>query len=200
MDIKSLQEKCQRNGFELVYVQTKEEALEKAKNYIKPGVSVGLGGSVTVDEVGVMDFLVSKKDITLFNQYEDGISKEENIHRRKRGMVSDIFITGTNALTLEGELVNCDGDGNRVAGQIYGSDKLLIITGVNKIVKDINEGFDRIKNIAAVKNVERLNRKALTFGKEPYHTIDGISKKYTIITADVPGRTTIILVNETLGY
>jgi hypothetical protein len=174
--------------------------LRKAKEYIKSGLSVGLGGSVSIEEIGLLEYLISRKDIILNNQYENGISKEENTARRKKGIVADIYVTSTNALTEDGVLINCDGEGNRIAGQIFGSSKLLIIAGINKIVKDINEGFERIKNIAAVKNAERLNKKALSFGKQINATAESISSKYGIIEKDTPGRITIILVNEILGY
>ncbi|MDR1554711.1 MAG: lactate utilization protein [Campylobacteraceae bacterium] len=200
MSIEKLKENALKNGIEIVFVQTKEEALEKAKEYISSGSSIGLGGSISVEEIGLIEYLKSREDIVLYNQYEDGISKEENTKRRKRGLIADIFVTGTNALTQDGTLVNCDGEGNRVAGQIFGSNKLLIIAGVNKIVNNINEGLERIKNIAAVKNAERVNKKASIFNKTPNATAQSISSKYGIIQKDTPGRINIILVNETLGY
>jgi hypothetical protein len=76
----------------------------------------------------------------------------------------------------------------------------LIIAGINKVVKGINDGFERIKNIAVVKNAERLNKKALTFGKNLNAPAQNISKKYGIIQQDAPGRISIILVNEAFGY
>jgi L-lactate utilization protein LutB len=200
MNIEKLQKNALKNGIEIIFVQTKKEALEKAKTYVKSGFSVGLGGSVSVEEIGLLEYLISRKDILLYNQYEDGISKEENKKRRRNGLTADIFITGTNALTQEGTLINCDGEGNRIAGQIFGPNKLLIIAGINKIVKDIDEGFERIKNVAAVKNAERLNKKALTFGKTVNATAQSISNKYGIIQKDTPERISVILVNETLGY
>ncbi|MDR0762505.1 MAG: lactate utilization protein [Campylobacteraceae bacterium] len=200
MSIEELKKNALKNGIEVIFVQTGQEALEKAKEYIKPGLSIGLGGSVSVEEIGLLEYLTSRKDITLYNQYEDGISKEENTKRRKNGITADIYITGTNAITKEGWLINYDGSGNRVAAQIFGSDKLLIIAGVNKIVSDIHEGLDRIEKIAAVKNAQRLNKKALTFGKSADATAQSISNKGGIIHKDVPGRISVILVNETLGY
>jgi L-lactate utilization protein LutB len=200
MDISVVKSNCEKNGFEFVSAQTKQEALEIAKRYIAKGDSVGLGGSVSVAEIGLLDYLANNKEIELFNQYEDGISKEENIRRRKNGVTADIFITSTNALTLDGELVNCDGEGNRVAAQIFGSKRLILIVGSNKIVKDIKDGFERIKTVAAVKNADRLNQKAASFGKGPHYTGENISKKYGIIAKDTPGRTVIIFVNEPLGF
>ncbi|MDR2342457.1 MAG: lactate utilization protein [Campylobacteraceae bacterium] len=200
MNIEALKENALKNGVEIIFVQTKQNALEKAKEYIKPGISVGLGGSVSVEEIGFFEYLISREDIILYNQYEDGISKEENTKRRKAGLTADIYITSTNALTRDGWLVNCDGAGNRVAAQIFGPDKLLLIVGINKIVNDTQEAITRIGGIAAVKNAERVNKKASKFGKEADATAQGISNKLTIIKKDTPGRISIILVNETLGY
>ncbi|MDR1008121.1 MAG: lactate utilization protein [Campylobacteraceae bacterium] len=200
MDISILKSNCKKNGFEFIIVQTKQEALEAAKKYITKGSSVGLGGSVSVVQIGLLEYLENNKDIKLFNQFEDGISKEENTNRRKKGITADIFVTSTNALSVKGELINCDGDGNRVAAQIFGSKKLLLIVGSNKIVKDIKAGFERIRNIAAIKNAARLNEKAASFGKNTNYTGEDISKKYGIVMQDTPGRTVIIFVNENLGY
>jgi L-lactate utilization protein LutB len=200
MDIAKLQAACEKNGFYVVFAQTKKEALAKAKEFIQQGSSVGLGGSASVSEIGLLEDLISRKDIVLYNQYEDGITKEENTKRRKLGLTADIFVASANALTKEGELVNCDGEGNRVAAQIFGPDKVLLIIGINKLVNTIEDGLERIKNIASVKNAERLNKKAAQFGKEPNFQPEDISKKYTIIKSDIKGRIVIILVNEPLGY
>ncbi|MDR1976302.1 MAG: lactate utilization protein [Campylobacteraceae bacterium] len=200
METKTLKLNCEKNGFEFVSAKTKQEALEIAKGYITKGSSVGLGGSVSVEEIGLLEYLSNSKDITLFNQYEEGITKEENAKRRKEGLTADIYVTSTNALTRKGELVNADGSGNRVAAQIFGSKKLLLIVGKNKIVRDVAAGFERIKNVAAVKNADRLNQKALTFGKEPNYTPKDISQKYGIIVSETPGRIVIIFVDEALGY
>ncbi|MDR0666089.1 MAG: lactate utilization protein [Campylobacteraceae bacterium] len=200
MDINAVKSNCEKNGFEFIVAQTKQEALEIAKRYVTKGSSVGLGGSVSVEEIGLLDYLENNKEIELFNQYESGISEEENTSRRKKGITADIFITSTNALSVKGELINCDGSGNRVAAQIFGSKKLLLIVGSNKIVKDIEAGFERIRSVAAVKNADRLNQKAASFGKKTNYTGDDISKKYGIIAQDTPGRIVIIFVNEILGY
>ncbi|MDR2100144.1 MAG: lactate utilization protein [Campylobacteraceae bacterium] len=200
MDIERLKVNCEKNGFTFINAQTKEQALEIAKGYVTKGNSIGLGGSVSVEEIGFLDYLVNNKEIKLLNQYESGISKEENTRRRKEGVIADIFITSTNALTLEGELVNCDGEGNRVAAQIFGSKKLILIVGKNKVVENIPSALERIRTVAAVKNAERLNKKAATFGKEANFTSENISKKYGIIARETPERTVIIFVNENLGY
>ncbi len=196
----SLKQAFKKHGMEVILVSNKEEALSVAMSFIKPGMSIGLGGSTTVSQIGLLDYVTSLKDITLFNQYEKGISMEENVQRRRLGMLSDLYICGTNALTKKGELVNADGSGNRVAAQIFGPKKVLVVTGKNKIVENIEEGFKRIQEVAAPKNVERMNNTAISMGKIPRHTMDNIGNKFAYINGDVEGRTTIIVVDEELGF
>ena len=198
--MKTLKEVFKKHGFELIFVSNKEEALSVAMSFIKPGMSVGLGGSTTVSQIGLLEYVTSLKDITLFNQYEKGISMEENTNRRRQGMLADLYICGTNALTKNGEIVNADGSGNRVAAQIFGPKKVLIVTGKNKIVDDVAAGFKRIHDVASPKNIERMNNMAIAMGKVPRHTIENIGNKFAYIDADVEGRTTIIVVDEDLGY
>ncbi len=196
----TLQEAFKKNGMEVIPVATKEEALALAKTFIRPGMSIGLGGSTSVAQIGLLEYVTSLSDITLFNQYEKGISMEENTRRRREGMLSDLYICGTNALTKTGELINADGSGNRVAAQMFGPKKVLIVTGRNKIVETVEEGFKRIMEIAAPKNIERMNNTAIAMGKEPRHNMDNIGNKWAYIDGDVEGRTTIILVDEDLGF
>ncbi len=198
--MEKLIEMFRKHGMEVVCVKDKAEALETAKTFIVSGMSIGLGGSTTVAQIGLLEYVTSLKEITLFNQYEKGISMEENVKRRREGMLSDLYICGTNALTKNGELVNADGSGNRVAAQIFGPKKVLVVTGRNKIVENLEAGFQRILDIAAPKNIERMNTMALSMGKEPRHTMENIGNKWAYIDGDEPGRTTIIVVDEDLGF
>ena len=148
-------------GYDANFVKTKEEAFELAKTYIKPNMSVGLGGSVSVQEIGLLDYLLNNKDITVHNQYEAGITMDENIERRRKGLVSDIFVTSTNAITKAGELVNADGSGNRVAAFSYGPKHVLLIVGVNKIVEnDLTE--NDVVSIGYRKKQLQIFKKMLT--------------------------------------
>lgn len=188
-------------GYDVYFVKDKAEALSLSKSYIKPNMSVGLGGSESVKEIGLLDFLLENKEITLHNQYEAGISMEENIKRRKQGLISDIFVTSTNAITKDGKLVNADGSGNRVAALSYGPTNVLLIVGINKIVDSLEDGFKRVMDVAATKNIDRMNKKAISFGKEPKYNLDNIARKFSWIKADdEKGRIIIILVDEELGY
>ena len=196
----ALKEVFLKHGIELVCVKDKVQALEWAKKMIEPKMTIGLGGSTTVAQIGLLEYLTSLKNITLFNQYEKGISMEENTNRRRQGLLSDLYICGTNALTRNGELINADGSGNRVAAQIFGPKKVLIVTGRNKIVANKEEGLKRIVEIAAPKNIERMNNVAKAMGKEPHYTMENIGNKWTCIDGDEKGRTTILLVDEDLGF
>lgn len=187
-------------GYKVYFVQTKEEAFALTKSMITKGISIGLGGSTTVKEIGLLDFLVQKEDIILFNQYEKGITMEENTNRRRKGMLTDLYVTGTNAITRDGKLVNADGSGNRVAALIFGPKKVLVVAGVNKIVDTLEDGFKRLMEVAATKNVDRMNNLAKINGKEPRHNLDNIANKFSYIKADEKDRINIILVNEELGY
>lgn len=198
--MEALKKIYKKRGFELICVPNQEEALSVAMSFIKPHMSIGFGGSMTVKQIGLYDHVTSRKDITLYNQYEAGISMEENMDRRRKGLISDLFICGTNALTKNGELVNADGSGNRVAAQIFGPKKVLIIAGINKLVENVEEGFNRIRDVASPKNIERMNNIAISLGKEPRHNMSNIGKKFAYINGDEEGRTTIILVDEALGY
>ena len=187
-------------GYDAHFVKTKEEALSLSKTYIKSNMSVGLGGSESVKEIGLLDYLVNKKDITLHNQYEAGISMEENIKRRRQGIVSDIFVSSTNAITKDGKLVNADGSGNRVAALSYGPTNVLVIVGINKIVENLDLGFKRVMEVAAIKNINRINNKAIEMGKEPKYNLENIANKFSWVKADDKDRIIIILVDEELGY
>ena len=187
-------------GYKVHTAKNKQESFEIAKNYIKSGITVGLGGSTTVVQIGLLDFLINKKDITLYNQYEKNISMEENKNRRKLGMIADLFVTSTNAITNDGKLVNADGSGNRVAAMSFGPKNVLVVAGKNKIVENVSDGFARIMEVAAVKNIERMNNKAVEMGKKPRHNLENIANKFSYIKADEKDRIIIILVDEDLGY
>jgi len=190
----------EKNGFEVIEVSSSKEALNRAKEFIKDGQKVGLGGSTTVAQIGLLEYLTKLDNIELYNQYEEGISKEENLERRRQGLLSDLYITSCNAITKDGYLVNVDGDGNRVAAQIFGPKKVLLIVGKNKLVDSIEDGFKRVYEVSIPLNIERMNTKAISMGREPHYNQDNIANKFTYITGDREGRTTILLVNEELGF
>ena len=190
----------EKNGFSVYFTDDKADALTLAKRFLEEVESVGFGGSTSVVQIGLLDYILEQKNLKVFNQYENGISMQENIKRRREGLLCDLYVTGCNAITKNGELVNADGSGNRVAAQIFGPKKVLLIVGKNKIVPTLKDGFDRILNLAAPKNIERMNKKAVQMGKEPKYNLENIANKFAYINGDEKGRTHIIIVNEELGF
>jgi hypothetical protein len=202
-DIEKTAEALEANNIECIVVGNKAEALVKALSLIPEGAEVGLGGSVTVDQVGLLAKL-REGNYVLHDQYAPDIDMAENMERRKQGMMSPYFVTGTNAVTMDGQLVNVDGIGNRVCGQIFGPDKVILIAGTNKIVKNVPAAMDRLQDVAAPTNAKRFN--ASTPCVETGECIDcdspaRICNIYTVIRRMMfPGRVTLILVKEALGY
>lgn len=145
----------EKNNFTASYVNTKQEALDKLAALIPTDATVGIGGSWTIKEVGI-DTLLEERGNTVFNHNKPGLSKEESMALRRKQMTCDIFLTSTNALTLQGELVNVDGSGNRVAAMIFGPKKVIVITGINKVVTNTDAAMERIELYAAPINNKRL--------------------------------------------
>lgn len=149
-------EKLIAHDFKASYVKSKAGAAEEIQKYITLGQSIGVGGSLTIRELGILEQLESRGH-TVYNHWKPGHSKEEILQIRKAQMTSDIFLSSTNAVTLNGELVNIDGIGNRVNASVFGPGKVILVAGYNKIVEDIPEAIRRIKNVSAPLNARRLN-------------------------------------------
>lgn len=145
-----------KNNFTASYVNTKQEALDKLAALIPADATVGIGGSQTIKEVGI-DTLLEERGNTVFNHNKPGLSKEESLALRRKQMSCDVFLTSTNAITLQGELVNVDGSGNRVAAMIFGPKKVIVIAGINKVVTNTDAALERIELYAAPMNNKRLN-------------------------------------------
>ncbi|MCX6112008.1 MAG: lactate utilization protein [Proteobacteria bacterium] len=142
------------------YFKEPEALKNKVVELVAPGSSVIICGSVTADETGVRDYFLNNEDkYKILNPYKKGLSPAASVEIRRQGLLADVSIMGLNAITIDGEIINTDGSGNRVAGLIFGPKKVIIVCGTNKIVKNIQEGVDRIKNIAAPMNSTRLNKK-----------------------------------------
>jgi hypothetical protein len=202
-DIQKVIDALNANNIECIFVQSKEEALEKALELIPEGSEVGLGGSVSVEQVGLLEKLRTGS-YTLHDQYEEGIDMGENFARRRKGIVAKYFVAGTNAITMDGQLVNVDGMGNRVAAQIFGPEKVILVAGTNKVVKDVHAAFDRLEKIAAPINAKRVGMSTPCADTGECIDCDSpmrICNMYTIIRRMMfPGRVTLILVNESLGF
>lgn len=198
----SLVEKFNLRGFEGYYADNKDDALSIAERFLTPGCSVSWGGSETVREIGLLESLRSS-DYVIYDRTTCKTPEErEELYSKVVGC--DYYFMSSNAITLNGELVNIDGFGNRVACLINGPKNVIIIAGMNKIVPDVESAIQRVKNIAAPPNAVRLNKNTpcAQYGRcADCFTTDCICSN-TVITrrSSIPGRIKIILVGEELGY
>lgn len=143
-----------RNEFDARFFPTSQDAVNEVLSLIPTGSRVGAGGSVTLQEIGILEALAQRGDEVVYHRPE--MSPEENFNVRKSAILCPYFLCSANALTIRGELVNIDGIGNRVCGMIFGPHTVFILAGVNKIVTDLNEAISRVRNVAAPANARRL--------------------------------------------
>jgi len=152
--IQKLIKKLGDNNISAVYVKNVKQAFDKVMSMIPEGSVVGFGDSLTLRQIGVVDAL-EQGNYTFLNPWKPGTSVEENIKIKKWALTSDVFVTGTNALTQDGKIVNVDGHGNRAAAMLFGPGKVVIVVGINKIVENCEEALKRIRNKTAPANVKR---------------------------------------------
>lgn len=145
-----LKSKLIKNGFKVKMFNNKLEAKEELLTQIKKDESIGIGGSVTVDELDIYDNFKTRGNKVYWHWRKDVPNATV------KAMDADVYIASTNALTRDGKLVNMDGNGNRVASMIYGHRDVYIIVGKNKICKDYEAARERIRNVAAPLNTKRL--------------------------------------------
>ena len=184
------------------YCESIEEAKNLALSFVTEGSSVSFGGSVTLDETGVLKELRGRTDITLFDR-ATATTPEENKKIMHEALSCDYYFMSSNAITVDGELVNIDGNGNRVAALIYGPENVIILAGMNKIVKTIEEGISRTRNVASPQNCIRLGKDTpcKTNGVCGNCLKDTICDQIVITRASrVPKRIKVILVGEELGF
>ena len=162
---------------------------------------ISYGGSMTIDDNGFKDVIKAEGHELIVRE---NYTTEEEIKECKAKIVnSDVFIMSTNAITLDGELVNIDGRGNRVSFLIYGPDEVIIIAGMNKVVSNVDDGIRRVRNIATPANTVRLNRNTpcATTGRCADCLNESICCQIVVTRASiVPNRIKVILVGEELGY
>ena len=144
-----------KHGFDAVFVRTKEEAAELVMKFIKPGMKIGFGGSMTIKALGIQEKALATGALVL-DHNRPGIGAEEKLEVLRAQLTCDVFVSSSNAVTLKGEIMNIDGNGNRVAALTFGPRKNLVVMGANKIVADEKEAWDRIKAWAAPMNNKRL--------------------------------------------
>ena len=140
--------------FDAWYCADKASALEKALELIPKGASVGWGGAMSAQQIGLMDAINAGEYIAL--DRSKCTSQEETAALYKKCFTADVFLTGANALTMDGEMVNIDGTGNRVAAIVYGPDSVIVIAGMNKVMDTLEDAVTRARTVAAPMNKQRF--------------------------------------------
>lgn len=125
---------------------------------IPKSATVGIGGSVTIRELGIIEKL-KKRGNKVIHHWKKGLTEKTDRDVRRQEGLADYYLTSANTITIDGDIINIDGVGNRVAGMIYGPENVIIIAGYNKIVSSIDEGIRRSKEIAGVMNAKRVGAK-----------------------------------------
>ena len=198
----TLIEKFNLRGIEGYYCADREEALATAKRFLTPGCSVSWGGSVTLSEIGLIDAL-DEEDCVIYDRSSAQTPEEKaDIYSKIVGV--DCFFMSANAITLDGQLVNIDGGGNRVACLIHGPKNVIVIAGMNKLAADVDAAIDRVQNFAAPPNCVRLGRETpcATIGRCANCLAEDSICAQIVITRKsmIPNRIKVILVGEELGY
>lgn len=152
---KSIIEKIEKRNMCGYYCATKEECAELVLSLIKEGSSVTWGGSMSLKDCNIPEKLRERGDCTVIDRAEYGDRMQEYYIK---AFTADCYLMGTNAITLDGELMNIDGNGNRVASLIFGPSKVIVLAGMNKVVSDIDEAYMRIRNMASPPNTIRLEK------------------------------------------
>ncbi len=195
----------QRRGIDGAYFATCAEAVEDICAAIPVGALVGLGGSETLIESGLLDAL-RKMDIRLLDRYKPEVSRAEVDEMRRQGLLADIFLMSSNAVSADGRLVNIDGTGNRVAALVFGPKKVVVLAGMNKVTADLETAVSRARNSAAAANSLRVGADTPCahsgFCQDPHcHPPQRICCQLVITEGGmVPGRIRVVLVGESLGY
>lgn len=210
--IEKTMKNLEKNGIKPFYVETKEEVVDLVKTLIKKGETVSNGGSASLKETGVME-LLNSGDYEFVDR--SGLEGEELRNAYIRAFGADTFFCSSNAVTENGELYNVDGNSNRVACIVYGPRQVIMVVGVNKIVKDINEAIVRVKEIAAPANTVRLDLntpcnktgKCVSLCKDNALMCDGCESSARVCCNYVVSahqrhkdRIKVIIVNENLGF
>ena len=209
--VKHTMDALEKNNMKALYVPTANEALALLETMLKEGETIGVGGSVTLSQIGALG-LISNGKYNFLDRYRKGLTPEETAEVLRQSLLCDTYLTSTNAITEHGELFNVDGNSNRVAAMLYGPKRVIVIAGQNKIVPDLDHAISRVKTTAAPANCIRLDKD--TFCAKNGHcmnpncmTVAAGACEDTICCNSVvmarqrrAGRIYVIIVGEDLGY
>ncbi len=205
--LEDLGKTLKNNNFKVYQAKNRAEAKKLAFETIIPALgikTISWGGSMTFIKTGLYDSLVKDEHYTVLDTYDKSITPGESLERRRQSLLSDLFITGTNAITEKGQLVNLDMIGNRVAALTFGPKHVLVFASRNKITPDLDAAMVRVKKYAAPVNVMRLDKKNPCLKTAVCHDCtspERICNTWTITEKSFPKeRVIIVLINEDLGF
>ncbi len=196
-------EALRRNRFEADFFETRQEAAKSITDFITPGMEVAFGGSQTAKQLNLQQ-LVSEAGAKILDHNTAGLTDKEKLEVMRRQQLCDVFICSSNAISLQGELYNIDGHGNRVAAMSFGPRRVIVVAGVNKLVADEEAAWQRIRTIAAPVNFKRLNRPnpCAKHGTCMNCNLPTRGCNIYVVTRRRPSLTdfSVFIVNETLGF
>lgn len=207
LKLHEMKDRLEANNFEVYITETAEEARQLVVNKIFPKTgakSVSWGGSMTLEATGIKGAFKAMPDIRIVDTSDSSISPEEKMERRRQALLVDFFMTGTNAVTEAGHLLNLDMQGNRVGAITFGPKDVVLLIGRNKIVHDYESAIHRVSNYAAPLNTMRLERNTPCYKKGECldcSSPDRICNVWTIHERSWPkGRIKVVLINQDLGF
>ncbi|NRT88458.1 lactate utilization protein [Clostridium beijerinckii] len=145
-----------KNDFDAIYLESKYEVIEFIMKYVKAGTKVGFGGSITIADMKIQDKVRAAGGIVF--DHGEASSVEEVMSIAREEIFSDLYLCSSNAITLDGTLINVDGMGNRISAMTFGPRKVIIVASVDKICRDEAAAFERLENIASPMNNKRLEK------------------------------------------
>ena len=194
-------EAMKRRGFDAYYVSTADEARAKALELISEGSTVSWGGSGTIDEIGLKQAVIDG-EYNVINR-DEAKTPEERTELMRKALTCDAFLMSANAVSEDGQMVNIDGNGNRVAALCFGPKEVIVVAGMNKVAGNIEEAYARARKFAAPVNAQRFN-----LGTPCNRTgmcadclsPDSICSQLVVTRRTSGGRIKVILVGEDLGF
>ena len=199
---KTLIKGLERRNMTGEYCATREEALEAAKRFLVPGSSVSWGGTATLEEIGFVEAMRASQCRVLDRHASSDPEEVREIYRQI--LFCDTYFMSSNAITMDGILVNIDGNGNRVASLAFGPSKVVVVAGMNKVTTDLDSAIQRARNTAAPANATRfgLSTPCASLGKCANCQNEDCICCQVVVTrrSRIPGRIHVILVGEELGF
>jgi hypothetical protein len=193
----------QRNNFDAHWAPDIKTVLEAIFKIIPDGATVGTGGSMTLNQIGFFE-KAEQHNIKLLNPSLQKLSMEDFIEQRRQILLADVFLSSANAITEDGVIFNVDGTGNRVASMTFGPKKVIIVCGINKIVKDIDAAQKKVREYTAPMNAKRIGLKTPCAETGVCADCDSPQRICNVFVTMVkkPTRTdmTVFLVGEHLGF